>query len=110
MRKQTKKNKDKDVNGHKMKERLKSTQEEPLFDQDMEDEIQRIKHLPQEEFSKMFEKMLVRNTKILYKLTAFTKFRTIFAIALTHRKFQAFGRCVMCMRRIVFEISGVIFV
>lgn len=59
MRKQTKKNKDKDVNGHKMKERLKSTQEEPLFDQDMEDEIQRIKHdLPQEEFSKMFEKML----------------------------------------------------
>lgn len=58
MRKQTKKNKDKDVNGHKVKERLKSTQEEPLFDQDMEEEIERIKHLPPEEFNKMFEKML----------------------------------------------------
>ena len=59
MRKQTKKHKDKDVNGHKVKERLRSTQEEPLFDQDMEDEIERIKQLPAEEFSKMFEKMLV---------------------------------------------------
>ena len=62
MRKQTKKSKDKDVNGHKAKERLRSTQEEPLFDQDMEDEINRIKHdLPAEEFNKMFEKMLVSN-------------------------------------------------
>ncbi|XP_027043261.1 protein diaphanous homolog 1-like [Pocillopora damicornis] len=58
MRKQTKKSKEKDFNGHKMKERLKSTQEEPLFDQDMEEEIERIRHLSPEEFNKMFEKML----------------------------------------------------
>ena len=66
MRKQTKKNKDKDVNGHKMKERLRSTQEEPLFDQDMEDEIERIKHAPAEEFNKAFEKMLVSNMVVVF--------------------------------------------
>lgn len=66
MRKQTKKNKEKDVNGHKVKERLRSTQEEPLFDQDMEDEIDRIKRAPAEEFNKMFEKMLVSNMDIVF--------------------------------------------
>lgn len=66
MRKQTKKNKEKDVNGHKVKERLRSTQEEPLFDQDMEDEIDRIKRTPAEEFNKMFEKMLVSNMDIVF--------------------------------------------
>ena len=66
MRKQTKKSKDKDINGHKVKERLRSTQEEPLFDQDMEDEIDRIKHAPAEEFNKMFEKMLVSNMDIVF--------------------------------------------
>ena len=64
MRKQTKKSKEKDINGHKVKERLRSTQEEPLFDQDMEDEIDRIKHAPAEEFNKTFEKMLVSNMDI----------------------------------------------
>ena len=66
MRKQTKKSKEKDINGHKVKERLRSTQEEPLFDQDMEDEIDRIKHAPAEEFNKMFEKMLVSNIDIVF--------------------------------------------
>lgn len=82
MRKQTKKNKDKDVNGHKAKERLRSTQEEPLFDQDMEDEIERIKHLPAEEFSKMFEKMLVCNMEIVFKLEPFTKLRAVILMAI----------------------------
>lgn len=66
MRKQTKKSKDKDVNGHKVKERLRSTQEEPLFDQDMEDEIERIRRAPAEEFNKMFEKMLVSEMEIVF--------------------------------------------
>ena len=42
-----------------MKERLRSTQEEPIFDQEMEEQIERIKQLPPDEFTKMFEKMLV---------------------------------------------------
>ena len=66
MRKQAKKGKDKDINGHKMKERLKSTQEEPIFDQEMEEEIERIKQLPPDEFTKMFEKMLVCTTKAMF--------------------------------------------
>ena len=59
MRKEKKKSKDRDINGHKMKERLRSTQEEPIFDQEMEEQIERIKQLPPDEFTKMFEKMLV---------------------------------------------------
>lgn len=95
MRKQTKKSKDKDVNGHKAKERLRSTQEEPLFDQDMEDEIERIKHLPPEDFNKMFEKMLVCSIKIVFKLASFTKFRAV--IALDRDKVQRLsGLRAMC--------------
>ena len=63
MRKEKKKGRDKDINGHKVKERLKSTQEEPFIDQEMEEEIERIKHLPPDEFIKVFEKMLVCTTK-----------------------------------------------
>lgn len=59
MRKEKKRGRDKDINGHKAKERLKSTQEEPIFDQEMEEEIERIRQLPPDEFSKMFDKMLV---------------------------------------------------
>lgn len=59
MRKEKKRGRDKDTNGHKAKERLKSTQEEPIFDQEMEEEIERIRQLPPDEFSKMFDKMLV---------------------------------------------------
>lgn len=58
MRKEKKK-RDKDINGHKVKERLKSMQEEPILDQEMEKEIESIKDLPPDEFNKMFEKMLV---------------------------------------------------
>lgn len=58
MRKEKKK-RDKDINGQKVKERLKSMQEEPILDQEMEKEIERIKDLPPDEFNKMFEKMLV---------------------------------------------------
>lgn len=57
MRKEKKK-RDKDINGHKVKERLKSMQEEPILDQEMEKEIESIKDLPPDEFNKMFEKML----------------------------------------------------
>ena len=59
MRKEKKKHKDKDINGQKVKERLRSTQEEPILDQETEKEIERIKDLPPDEFNKMFEKMLV---------------------------------------------------
>ena len=59
MRKEKKKNKDRDINGQKVKERLRSTQEEPILDQETEKEIERIKVLPPDEFNKMFEKMLV---------------------------------------------------
>lgn len=59
MRKDRKKSKDKDINGHKVKERLRSTQEEPILDQELEEEIEQIKQLPADEFTKMFEKMLV---------------------------------------------------
>lgn len=65
MRKEKKKNKDKDINGHKVKERLRSTQEEPIVDQEMEEEIERIKHLPPDEFTKMFEKMLVGIAEVM---------------------------------------------
>lgn len=58
MRKEKKKHKDKDINGQKAKERLRSTQEEPILDQETEKEIERIKDLPPDEFNKMFEKML----------------------------------------------------
>lgn len=58
MRKEKKK-RDKDINGQKVKERLKSMQEEPILDQEMEKEIESIKDLPPDEFNKMFEKMLV---------------------------------------------------
>lgn len=95
MRKQTKKSKDKDVNGHKMKERLKSTQEEPLFDQDMEDEIERIKHLPAEEFSKIFEKMLVCSMDIVFKLQPFTKFRPVISNAIKYKIIRPSGNYML---------------
>ena len=60
MRKQPKKNKEKHANGsHKAKERLHSTPEDPQLNQELEEQIEKIKTLPEDEFCKMFEKMLV---------------------------------------------------
>lgn len=56
----TKSKKDKYNGGHKHKERMHSTKEEDAeVNQELEDELDRIRNLPTEEFSKMFEKMLV---------------------------------------------------
>ena len=97
MRKQTKKSKDKDINGHKLKERLKSTQEEPIFDQEMEEEIERIKQLPPDEFTRMFEKMLVRTSEVMLNES-----RGQFAMPCIHsldrgkyRGYQASAWCVV---------------
>lgn len=62
----TKSKKDKYNGGHKHKERVASTKEEEgEVHQELEDELERIKHLPPEEFNKMFEKMLVSKPFIL---------------------------------------------
>ncbi|XP_048589286.1 protein diaphanous homolog 2 isoform X2 [Nematostella vectensis] len=55
----TKSKKDKHNGHHKYKERMASTREEDTVgNQELDDEIERIKRLPEDEFSKIFEKML----------------------------------------------------
>lgn len=53
----TKSKKDK-YNGNK-KERMASTKEDEEGNPELEEELDRIRHLPSDEFNKMFEKMLV---------------------------------------------------
>lgn len=57
----TKSKKDKS-NGHKHKERMASTKEDDgEGNQELDEELERIRHLPSEEFNRIFEKMLVSN-------------------------------------------------
>lgn len=62
----TAKSKKDKYNGQKHKERMTSTKEEDSEgNQELEEQLGRIKHLPADEFNKMFEKMLVSKYYLL---------------------------------------------